>query len=208
MRKRNLFASLLLVFAIMLTACGEPSPFLGSWKGTCDFTDAIVAESELGTDEKLSKYMDEIHGLEVVFNFEFTEDKIHMSVDEDSVDTFIKNMENSMKTVMEDYMIDELASHGISYEEYLAESGMDSETLLQSMLDEMNMTVQMEAMLDSMVQALDLNGSYMYDEEKLTVVYEDNTYEEIDYTFEGDVLTIIFVDSNGVEYPINCKPVK
>ena len=205
MKKRNLLVSLLLALALMITACGETSPFVGSWRGTCDLTDLIIGESVLGTDETFSQYADEVEGLEFVIYFEFTEDEMSMSVDEASVDAFIENLETSMKNMMEAYMIDELAAYGISYEEYLMEAGMDSDEFLQSMIDEMDMTAQMEAMMDSMVEALELSGSYMYDEEVLTIVYEDNTYEEMNYVFEDDVLTITFVDGEGMEIPIVCE---
>lgn len=205
MKKRNLLTALLLTLTLMLTACGEPSPFVGSWRGTCDLTDLIVSESVLGSDEDLMQYADQIEGLELVINFEFTEDKMSMSVDDTSVDTFLVNLETSMKNMMEAYMVDELAAYGISYEEYLDEMGMDSDALMQAMLDEMNLDAQMRPMMESMAEALELNGSYMYDEEKITIIYEDNTYEEMFYAFNEEVLTITFVDADGTEFDIVCE---
>lgn len=205
MKKRNIFVSLLLTLTLMLTACGDPSPFIGTWRGTCDLTDVIIGESNLVADEEWAQYVEHVEGLEFVITFEFTEDKMAMSVDEASVDTFMKNFENSMKNMMEAYMIDEFAAYGISYEEYLEEVGMSSDAFLQSMLDEMNMSAQMKPMMESMAEALDLNGSYMYDEEKITIVYEDNTYEEMLYVFDGENLTITFVDEEGTEFDIKCE---
>lgn len=205
MKKRNIVITVLLTLALMLTACGEPSPFVGTWRGTCDLTDVIIGESVLGSDEDLAQYADQVEGLEFVISFEFTEDKMSMSVDEASLDSFMTNLETSMKNMMEAYMIDELAAYGISYEEYLEELGMDSDAFMQSMLDEMNMDTQMRPMMESMAEALELEGSYMYDEEKLTIIYEDNTYEEMFYVFEEDVLTITFVDGDGTEFDIVCE---
>lgn len=205
MKKRNFLVSLVLMLALMITACGEPSPFAGTWRGTCDITNLVIGESILSSDESLSEYADLIQGLDLVMNFEFTEDKMSMSVDEACVDTFIANLETSMKNMYEAYMIDQLAEYGISYEEYLEELGMDSDTLTQQMLDEMDMSAQMRPMLDSMAEALELNGSYMYDDEKITIVYEDNTYEELDYVFEDGTLTITFVDAEGTEFPFVCE---
>ena len=205
MKKRNIFVSLLLTLTLMLTACGEPSPFIGTWRGTCDLTDVIIGESNLVADEEWEQYVEHVEGLEFVITFEFTEDKMAMSVDEASVDTFMKNFENSMKNIMEAYMIDEFSAYGISYEEYLEEVGMSSDAFLQSMLDEMNMSAQMKPMMESMAEALNLNGSYMYDEEKITIVYEDNTYEEMLYVFDGENLTITFVDEEGTEFDIECE---
>lgn len=205
MKKRNLLVSLLLILTLMITACGQENPFVGSWRGSCDLTDLII-ESVAGDEEDLRQYMEEVDGLEFTIYFEFTEDEMSMSVDDSSVDTFLENLENSMKNVAESYLIDNLAStYDITYEEYLMELGMDSDEFLESKLDEMNMNVQMEAMMNSMADALEVSGLYMYDDEKITIVYEDNTYEEMYYVFDQDILTITFVGSDGMEIPIVCE---
>lgn len=203
MRKRNLLVSLVLVFTLILTACGQDNPFIGSWRGTCDLTDFIV-DSVVGDDETLRQYMEGVDGLEFVINFEFEENTMSMSVDEASGEAFIANLETSMKNMMEAVLIDGLSEYGISYEEYVAESGMDAEQLLDSMLDEMELMSQMDSMVDSMIEALELSGSYMFDEGKLTIVYDDGTYEEMMYEFDGDTLTITVVAEDGTEFPIVC----
>lgn len=203
MRKRNLLVSLVLVFTLILTACGQDNPFIGSWRGTCDLTDFIVG-SVVGDDETLRQYMEGVDGLEFVINFEFEENTMSMSVDEASGEAFIANLETSMKNMMEAVLIDGLSEYGISYEEYVAESGMDAEQLLDSMLDEMELMSQMDSMVDSMIEALELSGSYMFDEGKLTIVYDDGTYEEMMYEFDGDTLTITVVAEDGTEFPIVC----
>lgn len=205
MKKRNILVSFLLALALMITACGEASPFIGKWRGTCDLTDVILGQSEWASSEELSDYIDEVDGLEFVICFEFTENEMSMYVDESSIDSFIRNTETSMKNMMEAYIIDQLSVSGLSYEEYLAERGVDSDELLQGMLDEMDMTVQIEEMMNAMADALKLSGTYMYDDEKLTVVYEDNTFEELDYTLDESGLTIVFVDAQGTEFPITCE---
>lgn len=203
MRKRNLLVSLVLVFTLILTACGQDNPFIGSWRGTCDLTDFIV-DSVVGDDETLRQYMEGVDGLEFVINFEFEENTMSMSVDEASGEAFIANLETSMKNMMEAVLVDGLSEYGISYEEYVAESGMDAEQLLDSMLDEMELMSQMDSMVDSMIEALELSGSYMFDEGKLTIVYDDGTYEEMMYEFDGDTLTITVVAEDGTEFPIVC----
>lgn len=203
MRKRNLLVSLVLVFTLILTACGQDNPFIGSWRGTCDLTDFIVG-SVVGDDETLRQYMEGVDGLEFVINFEFEENTMLMSVDEASGEAFIANLETSMKNMMEAVLVDGLSEYGISYEEYVAESGMDAEQLLDSMLDEMELMSQMDSMVDSMIEALELSGSYMFDEGKLTIVYDDGTYEEMMYEFDGDTLTITVVAEDGTEFPIVC----
>lgn len=205
MKKSKLLVSLLLALTLMITACGEPSPFVGTWRGTCDLTDLIIGQSEWGTSEELSAYVDEVEGLEFVICFEFTENEMSMYVDEASIDSFIDNTETSMKKMMESYVVDQLGLYDISYEEYLEELGTDSDALLQDVLDEMGLTAQIEEMMNSMADALELSGTYMYDEEKITVVYEDGTFEELNYTLDESGLTIVFVDGEGTEFPISCE---
>lgn len=202
MKKRNFLVALLLVFTMLLSACGASDPFVGKWKGTCDLTDYIV-QGVVSGDETMEKYL-EFEGLEFVINFEFTEDEISMSVDEASLDSFVANFEAGMINMMEAMLIDELAGYGMSYEEYVAESGMDSEALMKELLDEMNMTAQMDAMVEALAESLELSGTYSFDGEVLTVTYEDNTYEEMGYVFDGETLTITVSDGE-TEFPIICE---
>lgn len=205
MKKRNLLVTLALVISMMFTACGQENPFPGTWKGTCDLTDYIV-DSVVGDDETMAKYMD-FSGLEFVIDFEFTENEISMSVDEASLRTFATNFENGMIKMMEGVLIDELASYGMSYEEYVAESGMDSQTLMKSMLDEMDLASMMNEMITELSAALELEGTYTFDEGVLTVTYEDNTYEEMTYAFDEETLTITVSDGETA-FPIVCEKVK
>jgi len=205
MKKRNLFVALILVVAMIFTACGQENPFPGTWKGTCDFTDYIV-ESVVSDDETMAEYMD-FEGLEFVINFEFSENELSMSVDEASLHTFVTRFETGMINMMESVLVDELAGYGMSYEEYVAESGMDSKTLIQSMLDEMGMATAMNEMIDELSTSLELNGTYTFDKNVLIVSYEDNTYEEMAYVFEGETLTITVSDGETT-FPIVCEKVK
>lgn len=204
MKKRSLLVSLILVFSLMITACGGENPFTGTWKGTCDLTDFII-DSVAGDDETLRKYMNEVDGLEFVINFEFTENEMSMCVDTDSKELFIENIITSIKNMNEAALVEQISVGGITLEEYVAELGMDTDELLDSMLDEMDIMSQVEAMVDSMAEALALNGSYIYDEEKLTVVYEDGNIEEMKYAIDGDTLTITIVSEDGTEFPIVCE---
>ena len=205
MKKRILLVTLILVVAMMFNACGKENPFPGTWKGTCDLTDYIV-EGVVGDDENMAKYMD-FEGLEFVINFEFTEYEISMSVDEASLRTFSTNFENGMIKMMEGVLIDELESYGISYEEYVAESGMDSETLMKSVLDEMDLASMMNEMVTELSASLELSGKYTFDDGVLIVSYEDNTYEEMAYVFDEETLTITVSDDEDA-FPIICEKVK
>jgi len=202
MKKRSLFVSLVLAFALFVTACGQSNPFVGSWNGTCDFTDYIVS-SVIGEDESMKEYID-FENLEFVIKFEFTENEISMSVDEASLETFVENFEDGMVKMLEAMLIDELESYGMSYEEYVAESGMDSETLMTSTLEEMGMSETMDSMVESLTEELEISGTYSFNGEVLTVIYEDNTYEEMAYVLEGETLTITVSDGE-TSFPIVCE---
>ena len=55
--------------------------------------------------------------------------------------------------------------------------------------------------------ALELNGSYKYDAEKIVVLYEDKTYEEMKYVLESEELTITVSDGTN-EFAIPCSKTK
>ena len=109
--------------------------------------------------------------------------------------------------MMEGVLIDELESYGISYEEYVAESGMDSETLMKSVLDEMDLASMMNEMVTELSASLELSGKYTFDDGVLIVSYEDNTYEEMAYVFDEETLTITVSDDEDA-FPIICEKVK
>ena len=75
------------------------------------------------------------------------------------------------------------------------------------MLDEMGMATAMNEMIDELSTSLELNGTYTFDKNVLIVSYEDNTYEEMAYVFEGETLTITVSDGETT-FPIVCEKVK
>lgn len=198
MKKRNLLIALVMSIVMLFTACGsEPSPFVGTWKGTCDYTDYWITEMVAG-DPDLEKYLD-FEKLELVFVFEFTEDEVSLSLDEASTQQFIENVEAGMIKTMDAYMADASAQNDVTPEDVYAANNTTREAFMQEMID----SLHIDSMINAVAEALELSGEYDYDEEKITIFYEDNTYEEIEYEFKGDDLVITLSDAT-YDYEINC----
>ncbi len=201
MKKRNILVSLLLALALMITACGEANPFVGTWRGTCDLTDYIL-QTVVGEDETIAEFV-EFEDLTFVINFEFTETELSMSVDEASLEDFVAHFEAGMISMMEKAMQEQFADADMSYEEMIVETGMTSEEYMKSLLHEMEMDVMMNAMAVDLAKALALDGHYTYSDGVLTVTYEDNTYEEMQYTVKGNEMVITVSDGN-TNFDIDC----
>lgn len=204
-KKRNLFLSLVLALSLFVTACGQSNPFVGTWRGTCDFTDFILEVISEG-DESIEEYID-FEKLELVLIYEFTEDEVSMHVDEESINTFVENVETGIAEAMEVKFIGDLETQGIDYEEYIEEMGMDRDEFLDSMLEDMNITAWTESIYQ-LAEVLELHGTYIYDDDVLMILYEDGTYEEMTYVFNDEMLTITISDGAGTEFPIQCELVK
>lgn len=202
MKKRSLLVTLLLVLTMLVTACGgSTNPFEGKWKGTCDLTDYIV-DSMVAGDPTLEEYVD-FEELSFVINFTFEGDEISMSVDDDSIDTFVANAEDGIRNMLDKYMRAQLEGTGIDVEFLASANGYDSyDALLDGMVSEMGLS----AMIDPLTEALELEGTYEYDEEDgiLTVTYEDGSEEEMKFEFDGDDLTIT-VSDGADEFDIKCE---
>lgn len=228
MKKRNLLVALLLVFTMLLSACGASDPFVGKWKGNCDLTDYIMDMME----EEYADYMEYIHFENLAFDIDFTfeDGNVTMKVDEASVDAFVANVEVGIRDMMYDMIVDGLMQNykmmfdgvetlddvaALSNGEYAdGQAILDSIAMVYSYatFDEyMDATVEamnMGGMLEPMCEALNLSGTYEYDEEAgvLTLYYEDDTYEEMQYKFTDDTL-MIRVSDGTVDFDIECEKV-
>lgn len=189
MKKRSLLVTLILAFALMLTACGEKNPFPGTWKATCDLTEYIENGIGENMENTLIPYMD-FEDLTMTINFVFTDNEVEMSVDQDSVEAFKTKMLEDVSAMFERILITEIESAGLTYEEYLGELGVDAETMMENLLDEIGVVSLLDEAMDELCTQFQLSGRYMYEDGVLTIIYEDNTYEEMQYIFEGDRLTI------------------
>lgn len=225
MKKRNFLACLLLVVSMFITACGATSPFEGKWNGTCDITDYIMDEI-LAEYEEYAEYF-EFENLSFGLDFTFEDGNVAMSVNEESMDTFVDNLEAGVYNMMDKMIVDQMVvmykdmfpdvetlddvaalTDGV-YEngqailnEVATSSGYNTyEEFLTAAVKELNA----EELLSSLTEDLDVTGTYDYDEDAgiLTFYYEDNTYEEMKYQFTDDTLTIRLSDGES-EFDVTC----
>ncbi len=200
MKKRSLVLVLAMIVAILLSACGEeekPNPFVGRWSGNMDLTDHIVAEM-IAQNESLKEYA-EFDNLMFTLEFEFTEEEVSLQMNDTSAQQFISNVEAGFADMIDAMVTDMATEYRMTTEDIYAGMGTTREDFIQSTIDSMHL----EQMINAMTEALELNGTYESDDEKIIVYYEDNTYEEMKYSFEGDTLMVTVSDGTN-EFIIEC----
>lgn len=204
MKKRNLLLALVMSLVMLFTACGgeKANSFVGKWVGTLDLTDYIVQEmvAEDATMEQYAKF----ENLTFTFVFEFAENEVSLHLDEASTQQFIANAEAGVTSMVDAMVADLAADNNVTAEDIYAGMNVTRESFIQSSIDSMDI----DAIVSAMAESLVLSGSYETDDETITVIYEDNTYEEMKYTLDGDKLAITVSDGTN-DFVINCtKEVK
>ncbi|MBR2046127.1 MAG: hypothetical protein IJ958_08350 [Agathobacter sp.] len=206
MKKRNVLLALALSVVMLLTACGNKNPFVGTWRGTWDFTDAFEQEM-LSQDPTMEQYLD-FENLTIELVFEFTEDgEMEMNVDEDSLDAFVDNMETGIYNMMDAMLQDQLSGYGLDNDQIAAMMGYDSyDAMMQALIAEMDMQ---GTLVDPLMDALDTAGTYEYDEEDgvITLEYEEEGEEEFEYEFDDEKL-ILNIEVEGYDMEIECEKEK
>ena len=200
MKKRSLFLILTMVVTMLFSACGEeekPNPFLGKWSGNMDLTDHIVEEI-IAQDQSLKEYA-EFENLMLTLEFEFSEEEVALHINDASAQQFISNIEADVTDMIDAMVADTATEYSMTAEDVYAGMGVTRENFIQSTID----TMHLEQMINAISEALALNGKYQSDDEKIIVFYEDNTYEEMKYSFDGDKLFITVSDGTN-EYVIEC----
>ena len=200
MKKRSLLLILTMVVTMLFSACGEeekPNPFLGKWSGNMDLTDHIVEEI-IAQDQSLKEY-DEFENLMLTLEFEFSEEEVALHINDASAQQFISNIEAGVTDMIDAMVADTATEYSMTAEDVYAGMGVTRENFIQSTID----TMHLEQMINAITEALALNGKYQSDDEKIIVFYEDNTYEEMKYSFEGDKLFITASDGTD-EFVIEC----
>ncbi len=198
MKKRNLFLALVMSLVMMLTACGNSNPFVGTWVGTWDMTD-IMYDSIQGSG--MEEYAD-FEGLELQVVFTFDDEEVEFAVDEDSLEALGEKMEEQMIELMDAYLEDMASDYGYSSEDLLSMMGYTHDEFV----DEMVAAMDVDGMIDSLSGELEAEGTYEYDEEDgvLTIEYDDDNEEEFEYEFDDDKL-IITMEADGYDVVIECE---
>ena len=218
MKRRNFLLSAILVLAMLCCACGssagsgEGNPFEGKWIGRLDvtkqFEDGIKAKyQELEENMDLDKIVD-FEELVFVLDIAFENGEMSMAVQQDSVDTFMKNFETGMQNIGREALEAWMETQDMTLEEVVAESGMDEAAYLADRYEQMGinqMASNMKKVTNTSLEGLSkVKGAYTFDDKNIHIAFEDNTFEEMQYTFEGGELTII-VKGEGFSLHILCE---
>lgn len=203
MKKRKLLVALVMMVAMLITGCEkeekvEPvNPLLGKWSGTLDytesFTNVMVAENE--NIEKFIRF----ENLTFSFVFEFSEEKVSLYVDKTSATQFVANAEVGIANMIDAMAAEEASKNGITVDDVFEGMGVSRDAYVADTLKNMNL----EVMVNALVEALELQGAYEADEKNIVVVYDDKTYEAMEYDLKGNELTICISDGSN-EFPIKC----
>ena len=211
MKKRNWLVALLFVVVMLFTACGNASTdgdrteigsektdlLVGKWDGTVDLTEYFM-ESFVSQNEAMKEYV-KFENLTLKFVFEFTEESISLGLDEGSTQQFVANVSTGVGAMVDAMVADVAAANNTTVEAIYANMSVERDTYVQSIID----SLKIEDMVKAMASALELNGAYAADEQSITVIYDDDTYESMKYTLNGDNLTITVSDGTN-HFDIEC----
>lgn len=198
MKKRYFLLSILLIFSMMLGACGSGNPFEGKWRGRLD----VTKQFEDGIKAHYPDLVDYVDFEDLVFEIDVTfEDGVmSMAVDQNSVESFSTNFANGMLSVEEGSLMAFLDAAGVTLEEAVAESGMTEEEYIAARMSIPEVKEVIEKMTTGMLSVTEMalsgfeavNGTYTFNDDEVHVRYEDDKYEAIAYSFEGDDLILTF----------------
>lgn len=198
----------------MLSACEAPDSLEGTWNGTYDMTDAVLdmVFAEKNTEDFM-EYM-KLKDLTLNVKLEFHDGTIKMEADSSSVDALIVNVETAMYEMMDSMMRDMLLE---MYQEMFSDvESLDDVAQLtdglyenaQALLDDLAVnrgyrdydtyiessvkSVNMSEQIKESCKSMDIYGDYECDEDTgvLTIRYDDNTFEKMQYGFKGDKLVL------------------
>ena len=198
MKKRYFLLSILLIFSMMLGACGSGNPFEGKWRGRLD----VTKQFEDGIKAHYPDLVEYVDFEDLVFEIDITfEDGVmSMAVDQSSVENFSTNFANGMLGVEEGSLMAFLDAAGVTLEEAVAESGMTEEEYVAARMSIPEVKEVIEKMTTGMLSVTEMalsgfeavNGTYTFNDDEVHVRYEDDKYEAIAYSFEGDDLILTF----------------
>jgi len=200
MKKRSLLtvAALTLVSVFGLTGCGK-NELVGEWKGTWN-CEKYMLEAIAEEDEELAEQLD-FSGLKIGFNFEFEEETLSMSVDEDVLDEFVEKMESEMIAYAEAMLEEAAAESDMSADQMLSLIGYTHDQYIDEVVESMDL----ESMADELVTDLEENDAeYEVDEDVIKVTYDDGS-EKWKFELEGDEMTIKVSDEEIGEIKIDCE---
>ena len=207
MKKRCLLGLLGICLVMILTGCealgalGAKEPTLeGEWVAEWDLSDQIV--EEMGSE--MAVYAEYFDDIVLVVNFEFTDDEVEMSIDEDSVDDMIEKITEGMIKLFDAFMEDMANEAGMSVDDIYTLMGYTRDQYLELFMEE----IDLDTIIDGMTEDLDASGKYEYDEDDeniIIVTYEDeDEEEEWKVELDGDELTIT-IETDEMDIEFECE---
>ena len=200
MKKRNLLLVLVMTVVLLVTGCGQEektNPFLGKWTGTLDYTEFFTSSMVAG-NASIEEFV-KFENLNFTFIFEFTEEKVSLHVDEASKHSFVENVKTGVADMIDAMAANEASKNGISVEAVYEKMGVTRDDYVAYTIENLDL----DTMVSVMAEALELNGSYEYDDEQIVVLYDDNTYESMKYALGMEDLTITISDGTN-SFAIPC----
>lgn len=208
MKKRYMAVALMLVVALLMTACGSSNQTLdGKWVGTLDLTkqfeDGIKA-----ANPDLAKYV-EFEDLAFQMEVSFVEGQMELSINEASIETFDANFAKCMQNIAVGYWEDGLATINMTLEEAIIESGMTEEQYMNRIYRETGIDKMIESMTDVTKKTIKklsgMKGTYTTPVNKeLRLYYTENEYESMEYGFKGQKLNIT-IKGDSFSLLIQCE---
>lgn len=196
MKKRSLLIALFMMAIVLLSACEqekEPNPFVGKWSGSMDLTNQFV-QNFIVQNPSLKEYV-QFENLMITLECTFAEDSISFAMNETSGKQFVSNFETGVTNMVDTMVADVAADNNTTPENVYAAMNVTREDFIQSKIDSMDL----EQMINALKKAYDLEGEYEYDEDSIIVYYEDDTFEEMHYSFQGDILSLTLSDGNSTQ---------
>lgn len=194
MKKRHIVVALILVMAMVITACGSGKQTLeGKWIGklnlTKQFEDGIKA-----ANPDLVKYV-AFEDLIFQMDISFVEGQMEMAVKQESMEAFDANFAEGMKNIAVGYWKDGLASLNMTLEEAITESGMTEEEYMNRIYKETGIDKMIESMSGITEKTLEklsnMKGTYTTPvNNELRLYYTEDEYESMGYEFTGKQLNI------------------
>lgn len=194
--KKALFSllslALVLCMALTFTACkaedeeGKKDTIVGDWTTKVDLADAINANIPAESQQfvKVDKF-------ELVMNVTFNEDgTFEKSLDEAALAEAVEDLKADILGDMKVYIEGILAQQGItmSFEDYLAASGVTEESLMSSFS------------VDTITAGFESKGTYEIDEDKIYMLNDGEEKDDDKYeTFELDGDKLTFKEAFGLD---------
>ena len=178
--KKMMALLLVLIMVLTMTACAsDQEKIVGTWETEVEF--AEVFNNTLGSHEGAEYLKVESLKLKMILTFH-EDDTYTMVADAASVDAAMDSLRQTLKTGMEDYLMDTIAATGLNLE--LGDILHMLNTDLDALIDE----VLTPELMEQMTQIMAAQGQYLAEEGKLYL--SDSVDKEIDETiYETYILT-------------------